>query len=227
MASIPGSALDILKSEAWKNKNGGPILCLKDEVGWSLTRVDVKNNNAILRIILTACPSSVPTGYWIADVLLLADRMLKGRFLAPAGTCSDKLSQALMEGGKAKKLIGYLRRMWRRHECSHDVSINELKSLLLREQEVEHASDLQEVEWAPITNGDPSDEEQFFREIDELELDEARIDDDDTFLRDLEDACAESQLIWGPLELPQRLGECAASCVHRGVEPSRPGDMCL
>ncbi len=208
--SMPRSALEILKSEAWKKSNGAPVVSLQDSVGWSVTCFDVVKNRSLLRELLRASPSTVPSGYWIADVLLPADQVLKGRFLAPGGTGSDKFEQALREGQKGKKLIQYVRRLWRANACSRDTHINELKSLLQGEEvavededENEDACNSSDEELAPIRDGDPLDEEQFFREIDEVELDESRKDDDDTFWRELEKAFPKDLESVRPPALPE------------------------
>ena len=98
--TMPAAAKDVIASPDWKKKGGGAIVTMKDEVGWTPTRSDIKNNSILLEVFLHHSPAKVPSGFWFADILLEADEMLDSKFLCPGKSRPEKMLQAVGEGGK-------------------------------------------------------------------------------------------------------------------------------
>ena len=105
---LPKKVHDLVGSSSY---TGGPIINY-DNVLSSPTRVHLKKNACWLKAVVTIFKSSVPSGYFLADSLLELDKVMGERLLRPsAGQC--KLTLALQEAAKLKKLAGHLRYLYR------------------------------------------------------------------------------------------------------------------
>ena len=134
VADLPVAVVALLQSLNYK---GGPLLAIRDIN--NIKAIDVKKTMWIPPF-LKASPRDVPSGYYIADVLLQADISLTGSLLKiPEGKKETKRLRALAEAAKIKKVMGHLRYMCRpnkasagqMHQTSPDVDIQELKSLVI------------------------------------------------------------------------------------------------
>ena len=77
--------------------------------------------------------SCLPRGRadFIGDVFLMLDEMMSSKLLLPI--CPDcKMTLALREAKKAKRLVGYLRYLWRASPSGGHPAIKDLKALLTR-----------------------------------------------------------------------------------------------
>ena len=73
--------------------------------------------------------TEVPSGYFLTDVLLYADKILGDRLLLPPPG-SDKTAFAADEAVKIKKLVQACRGLWRASSCGNHPRMTELKQIL-------------------------------------------------------------------------------------------------
>ena len=99
---------------------------------------DLVMNFTWLRPWAMRMPQSAPSAFYIADVLLETDRLLSSNLLLPkdASTVDEiaaaKQTLALTEAGRLKKMLQYLRYLFRASPTSSNPKLNELKSFLRR-----------------------------------------------------------------------------------------------
>jgi len=124
---LPAQVHELVASDAFK---GGPIIML-DSVLESPRRKHLKQNRFWLQAVVTVFRSSVPSGYFLTDALLELNGMFKDNLLKPVNG-GDKLTLALQEAAKLKKLVGHLRYLFRGTVCSKCPEVAALKALLLR-----------------------------------------------------------------------------------------------
>ena len=102
---------------------------------------DIANNYVFVKGILTAYKAKVPSVYFIADVLLLLDKKNEGKLLKPVmpkdkmltetETTQSKQQLALREAGKLKKVMGYLRYLYRNSQTTaKNKKVRDLKLML-------------------------------------------------------------------------------------------------
>jgi hypothetical protein len=90
---------------------------------------DVSTNSIWLRPFQRHNPYSVPSGYFIADVLLFLDYLFAFNLLA-GDDCQGKTDKAMDEARKIKKLIGHLRHLFRKANSSRNEDVHNLKRLM-------------------------------------------------------------------------------------------------
>jgi hypothetical protein len=103
----------------------------EDDLELSVSQADCKAHYVLLKPVLQHFKDRVPSGFFLGDAFLELDQRLAGQLLKPYPTNAAKREvRALQEGGKLKKLIQYLRLLFRASDVSRDPVILELKALL-------------------------------------------------------------------------------------------------
>jgi len=92
---------------------------------------DLKNNYAFLKPLVRHYARKVPSGYFIADVLLCMDALFSGNLIT-ARAMESKRDRALGEANKLKRMISTLRHLRRKTENSTCDEVADLKRLVLR-----------------------------------------------------------------------------------------------
>ena len=124
--TLPPQVHDLVASELFK---GGPIIML-DNVLQSPGRKHLRQNRFWLHALIKVFPASVPSAYFLADALLELNHMFDGNLLKVLGGQDSRLTLALQEAAKLKKLLGYLRYLFRATVHSHCPEVAALKALL-------------------------------------------------------------------------------------------------
>ena len=109
---------------------GGQVISLEDQTGWAVRVGDLKAHHAFLRPLVKEFPSTVPSGFLCADVLLELNRMFDDKLFVPIED-DTKDEMALANGGKLKKMVGALRNLYRHAKAGKDDIISELKGYLM------------------------------------------------------------------------------------------------
>ena len=91
-------------------------------------------NFAFVKEVAARYADRIPSSFFFADAFLQCDKLLGERLLIPRKAAETKSSLALQEGGKLKKLMQYLRFLFRESPRSRHEQINELKGLLQHRQ---------------------------------------------------------------------------------------------
>ena len=126
--AIPPECKTLLQNDTWK---GGSIVTLKSGSDWAVEIKDLVVNEVFLKPCLMKFPSANPSPFYYADVWMMVDDMCGGRLLQATAEKS-KASLALAEGGKLKKVTGYIRYLNRgpgKNRSRHPV-VEEMKKLL-------------------------------------------------------------------------------------------------
>ena len=118
---LPAPARNVLQDPRWL---GGPLATLIHPP--TICRQDIDRNEYLISKVLQAIPSKIPSGFLIADILLAADDILCNRMLPQAHRCTFALEQ----GGLVKRMIQYVRNLWRRHRTIKAGAISRLKALV-------------------------------------------------------------------------------------------------
>jgi hypothetical protein len=121
--NLPEAAQQLLFNGLFKGSN---LVKLCDAVE---TLKDVKVNACWLKGVLSVVSDRVPSGYLVADALILLDQKVDGKLLNPPPGQS-KAELAIIEASKIKRLLGHLRHLWRNADGSYDETILELKALV-------------------------------------------------------------------------------------------------
>ena len=122
---LPEGVVNLLLTEQLK---GGPLTVMKDD---RTTHTSLKANAIWILPFIKKTQDRVPSPFYIADVLAEMDRQLQGKLLRPApGKGDNKIALAMAEGMRIKRLIGYLRYLWRASPIARDPDIHHLKSFL-------------------------------------------------------------------------------------------------
>jgi hypothetical protein len=126
--TLPNEVHRLVSSDAFK---GGPIIML-DSVLQSPTRKHLRQNKFWIQAVARVFPATVPSGYFLADALLELNDMLDGNLLkvTDPDVRAGQLTLALQEAAKLKKLIGYLRYLYRATDQSSCPQVAALKALL-------------------------------------------------------------------------------------------------
>ena len=94
---------------------------------------EISNNYVWLKPICEAFPTRIPSGFFLMDVILRLDSIMKGRLLLKPGqketTKQDKVAMAKEEMERLKRLLSALRYLYR--NGSLNVSCAPLFTLLL------------------------------------------------------------------------------------------------
>ena len=120
------------------------LLHSPDRVAWSLYKLTVFTFEGIMallgkkvidleseeHIIFSYHHLKVPSGYFLTDVWLYMDMLLKANLLKDPQKKLSKLDLAADEGVKLKRLTGGIRTLWRSSENAHNPRVTELKALL-------------------------------------------------------------------------------------------------
>lgn len=101
--------VQLLSSDAWK---GGGLIQLPDTVSTPKAEQIVLNYCWVKPVVMQF-RDRVPSGFFLADMLLILDRLWMGKLLIPLEEGESKQSIAGEEGKKLKMLIGSLRALWR------------------------------------------------------------------------------------------------------------------
>jgi hypothetical protein len=121
--NLPVAAQQLLFNGLFKGS------CLVNIGDAAETRKDLKTNACWLKGILSVVSDRVPSGYLIADALILLDHTVGGKLLhPPPGQSKPEL--AIIEACKMKRLLGHLRHLWRNADGSWDETVQELKDLV-------------------------------------------------------------------------------------------------
>ena len=124
--TLPQQVHDLVAGPDYK---GGAIVNL-DSVIQSPTRQHLRKNVYWIKPIVGIFQRSVPSGYFLCDALMELDKLMNKKLLQPKS--GDKLTLALQEASKLKKLVGHLRYLYRNTSNSHSEEIAMLKGLLLK-----------------------------------------------------------------------------------------------
>ena len=108
-ASIPMTVQQVLMDDSWP---GGDLVQLESEIRRASSD-DCITNFCWLKPFARAFPTSVPSGFYCADVWLYADKLMQGRLLKPTQVGETKAIRAGKEGGRIKRLMSGLRYLWR------------------------------------------------------------------------------------------------------------------
>ncbi len=122
---LPEAAQQLLFNGLFK---GSSLVKLCDAVE---TLKDLKVNACWLKGVLSVVSDRVPSGYLVADALILLDQKVDGKLLNPPPGRS-KAELAIIEASKIKRLLGHLRHLWRNADGSYDETILELKALVTK-----------------------------------------------------------------------------------------------
>ena len=108
----------------------------EDSVAWSVSESDIVTNLPLVEAVAEVYGHKVPSGFFLADVLLRLDELLAGRLLIPRESRFEtRQSMALCEGGKWKKLVQHLRQLWRDHpHGARTEEVARLKALLVKKE---------------------------------------------------------------------------------------------
>jgi hypothetical protein len=120
---LPAAAQQLLFNGLFK---GCSLVKLGDAVESSK---DLKANACWLKGVLSVVSDRVPSGYLVADALILLDLKVAGKLLHPV-LGQSKAELAIIEASKIKRLLGHLRHLWRNADGSWDETIQELKALV-------------------------------------------------------------------------------------------------
>ena len=122
--SFTFQARELLNRPTWK---GADLVVLTDRETLAPCREDLRKNFILMCVLCDRWPGEIPSGFMLADILLVADAMLGGKLLAPGMSPAAKVARALDEARKAKRLLQYLKDLWRRHGRSSCQTIDDLK----------------------------------------------------------------------------------------------------
>lgn len=106
---LPISLHTLILSEEFK---GGDLVQLSCELSRPAA-TEIALNHCWLRPFIKKFPDKVTSGFFIADVLLRVDKMMKNKLLQPINPADTKTTLAQTEANRIKKLTGALRYLWR------------------------------------------------------------------------------------------------------------------
>ena len=106
---MPMSVLQVIMDDGWA---GGALIQMESEIKRASSE-DCVTNYTWLKPFARSFPSSIPSGFFCADVFLYADRLMMGRLLKPSIPEESKTVLAGKEGSKMKRLMSGLRYLWR------------------------------------------------------------------------------------------------------------------
>ena len=95
-----------------KDWAGGPLVQLHDTISRP-SADDLTLNHCWVRPFVEQFRDRVPSGFFIADVFVMLDKLWMGRLLIPLEQGDSKTNLATEESKKIKLLIGALRALWR------------------------------------------------------------------------------------------------------------------
>jgi len=126
--TLPHQVHRLVSSEALK---GGPIVML-DSVLQSPRQKHLRQNRFWIQAVAKVFPASVPSAYFLAGAMLELNGMFDGNLLkVPVQDVQGcKLTPALQEAAKLKKLLGYLRYLFRSTVQSRCPEVAALKAHL-------------------------------------------------------------------------------------------------
>ena len=134
---LPELAVEIMMGDDYP----GGMLVPIDENEIEPTMSDLSKNFVVLRSMLTACPTHVPSSFLIADAWLLAHELLGRKLLKlPGVEHADDVAEhtvrtlALAHGNNVRKLLQKLRLLFRSSEGSRDWKVQELKNMCHRKE---------------------------------------------------------------------------------------------
>ena len=127
----------------------------------------------------------VPSAFYIADILMEMDRQLHFKLLRPARDRGDtKLALALSEAARLKKMMSYLRYLWRASSGSKNPEIHELKSYVTKKSDTDDADtdddDVEEGKDTQVSGTDKADDDDGEAEVDEEAQDSGTDQADDS-----------------------------------------------
>ena len=130
--NLPQSAKALMEDKASKWR-GGAVVAIKD-VQWIPKEPDLVNNAyPFIKETVKRFGGRAPSSYFFADCFLAMHTLTGTRLLVVRSAGETERSLALAEGGKLKKLLQYLRGLWRETPkgARHPI-IAELKALLVK-----------------------------------------------------------------------------------------------
>lgn len=124
------SACDLLRSG---NYAGGPIVQLGADLELHVTRQHVRQHASVIIPVLKIYNDRIPSAFLMADALVELNKRLNGQMLKPYPTNNNKPeARALDEGLKIKRMLQYLRLLFRASTTSRDPVLDEMKQLMVR-----------------------------------------------------------------------------------------------
>ena len=138
LKALPHAVIDAVKNNTL---HGPDIIKLKSKV----KQRDLRGNAIWLKAVLQVYNAKVASVYFIADMFMVLDAELNDNLLKPVGNQS-KQKLALKEAGKLKRMISYLRYLWRSTHTSHCPVVHELKQLLMKKPKKQHKAKHEEEE---------------------------------------------------------------------------------
>jgi hypothetical protein len=134
VAHMPATFVDLLRSDV--KLGGGQPVQLGGTEKDRVTDEAIAANRTWLLGIVSVCPTTVASHYLIADAFLVANEYMNGRVLIvpPAWTAMTQRAMAVQAGVNCKKMIQYIRSLWRRSAHASrgpsSIWVDEIKGLM-------------------------------------------------------------------------------------------------
>ena len=108
-AGLPLALHTLILSDEFK---GGDLVQLSCELSRPAA-CEIALNHCWIRPFVKKFPDKVASGFFVADVFLRLDKMMKNKLLRPINPADTKITLAQTEANRIKKLTGALRYLWR------------------------------------------------------------------------------------------------------------------
>ena len=175
---------------------------------------DLQTNFCFVRAVIQQYPDSIPSGFLLADAVLMMDAFFDGKLLQ-----GDREMLALKIADRLKKMLQKLRELYRNSPHSYNKDIAELKQYLRKKS----SDDLGALLSSSSSSSSSSESED---EVDVMEATDGRSDSSDGETSD-DCECADGSIDANDVAMDtkaQTAGETAASLVTSDVHTGSSGE---